>query len=125
MGTVRFLVDAAILAIVTNAAYCLTAHNVLLKRVEIAGTSPAQMSNKCVVGPTAILLAVKALYGGGHWLRKYPLLFLSIPLLSFVGAILEIGLLEYVLPDSSAAGHTVGFFVGLMMSYVLPQPLQT
>ncbi|KAL3201985.1 hypothetical protein MRX96_012247 [Rhipicephalus microplus] len=43
----------------------------------------------------------------------------------FVGAILEIVLLEYVLPDSSAAGHTVGFSVELMMSYVLPQPLQT
>ncbi|KAH7951603.1 hypothetical protein HPB52_010785 [Rhipicephalus sanguineus] len=122
VGTVRFLVDAATLVIVTNVAYSLTTHNLLPQFDQIAGVSTAQMRHASFATPTAILLALKALYGGGRWLRKYPLLFLTVPMPSFVGAILEIGLLQFVLPDLSTVGHTVGFLAGLMMSYVLPQP---
>ncbi|KAL1419879.1 hypothetical protein MTO96_004634 [Rhipicephalus appendiculatus] len=123
-----FLVDAATLAIVTNVAnvtnvaYCLTTNYVLPHFDQITGVSPTQMSHMSFAGPTAILLALKALYGGGRWLRRYPLLFLAVPMPSFVGAILEIGLLQFVLPNLSIVEHTVGFLVGLMMSYVLPHP---
>ncbi|KAL1419880.1 hypothetical protein MTO96_004635 [Rhipicephalus appendiculatus] len=85
VGTVRFLVDAAILAIVTNVAYCLTAHYALPNYNQIAGVSPTQTSHMSLTGPTAILLALKALYGGGRWLRKYPLLFLAVPNAEFRG----------------------------------------
>ncbi|KAH7951604.1 hypothetical protein HPB52_010786 [Rhipicephalus sanguineus] len=122
VGTARFLVDTAILAIVTNVACGLTTHYVLPNYAQITDVSTAQMSHKCFAGPTAILLALKALYGGGRWLRKYPMLFLTVPMPRLVGAMLEIGLIQFVLPDLSTVGHTVGFLAGLMMSYVLPQP---
>ncbi|KAL1419878.1 hypothetical protein MTO96_004633 [Rhipicephalus appendiculatus] len=122
VGTLRFLADAAILAIVTNVAYNLTTHHVLPLFIEVAGASPAQMRHTSFATPTAILLALKALYGDGRWLRRYPLLFLAVPMPSFVGAIIETGLLQFVLPHLSIVEHTVGFLGGLMVSYVLPQP---
>ncbi|KAH6929464.1 hypothetical protein HPB50_000281 [Hyalomma asiaticum] len=122
VGTARFLVDTAILAAVANAAYCVTTHYVLPNYDEIAGVSPAEMRHNCFAGPTATLFALKAFYGGDPWLRKYPLLFVSVPLPSIVGAILEIDLLYFALPDLWIVAHAVGFLVGLLMSFVLPEP---
>ncbi|KAH6929463.1 hypothetical protein HPB50_000280 [Hyalomma asiaticum] len=121
VGTARFLVDAAILAIATNVAFCLATQCVLPKD-EVAGESPAEMRHTCFAGPTAILLAMKAFYGGGRWLRKYPLLFFAVPLPSIVGAIVEIDVLYLALPNLWVVSHVVGFLVGLMMYFLIPEP---
>ncbi|XP_050035927.1 uncharacterized protein [Dermacentor andersoni] len=122
VGSIRFLVDTVVLAITTNVAFCLTTHYVLPNYDEIAGVPPAEMPHKCFAGPTAILLALKALYGEGRWLKKYPMLIFSLPLPSLMGAILEVDFLYFVLPDLWIVCHAVGFLVGLFMSLVLPEP---
>lgn len=126
VGTVRFLVDMATLAVVTNVAFCLTTNHVLPHFIKVAAASSGHTRQSSFAAPTAILLALKSFYGSGRWLRKYALLFLAVPMPRFVGAIIEIGLLQFVLQHLSIVEHTVGFLAGLTMSFALPQPqLQT
>ncbi|EEC08382.1 hypothetical protein IscW_ISCW006085 [Ixodes scapularis] len=114
LGTVQFALTTLAATVATNLAYCLMTHFVLPYAKEIDGIPHFEMEYKCFLGMTGALMALKVIYSYYYPYAGYLLFFIEVPVPKFIGLVLEIALLHFLLPHVWIVGNVVGFAVGIV-----------